>query len=109
MPPLPPSRSRPTPRTTRAPMPTASSHGSSSPAATPPDRPGAMTEQGIVDRPAVDAEDAAADGGRLGLEAPTAPSPGRSELTPGGILTRRQVVPFEVHLDVFSGPFDLLL
>ena len=25
------------------------------------------------------------------------------------MLTRRQVVPFEVHLDVFSGPFDLLL
>ncbi|WP_404387018.1 segregation and condensation protein A [Humibacillus xanthopallidus] len=87
-----------------------------------------MTEQGIVDRPAVDADDAAADGGRLGLEvplvdevpsaatgapdapsAPTVPSAGRSELTPGGILTRRQVVPFEVHLDVFSGPFDLLL
>ena len=96
-----------------------------------------MTEQGIVDRPAVDAvdaddaADAAVDGGRLGLEVPlgdevlpaatgtpeaptvprvpTVPSGGRSELTPGGILTRRQVVPFEVHLDVFSGPFDLLL
>ena len=96
-----------------------------------------MTEQGIVDRPAVDAvdaddaADAAVDGGRLGLEVPLGdevlpaatgtpeaptvptvppvPSRGRSELTPGGILTRRQVVPFEVHLDVFSGPFDLLL
>lgn len=29
---------------------------------------------------------------------------------PGGVLTRRQAtVPFEVHLDVFSGPFELLL
>jgi segregation and condensation protein A len=28
---------------------------------------------------------------------------------PGGVLTRRSVAPFEVHLDVFSGPFDLLL
>ncbi|MEO7751825.1 MAG: ScpA family protein [Terracoccus sp.] len=30
-------------------------------------------------------------------------------MTPGGIITRRTVTPFEVHLDVFSGPFDLLL
>jgi segregation and condensation protein A len=78
-------------------MPTASSHGSSSPAATPPDRPRARTGQGIVDRPAVDAE------------LVDVPASSGSELTPGGILTRRQVVPFEVHLDVFSGPFDLLL
>nr|WP_226345043.1 ScpA family protein [Agilicoccus flavus] len=29
---------------------------------------------------------------------------------PGGVLTRRAAVsPFEVHLDVYSGPFDLLL
>ncbi|MGB8382253.1 MAG: segregation/condensation protein A [Dermatophilaceae bacterium] len=29
---------------------------------------------------------------------------------PGGVLTRRgAVAPFEVHLDVYSGPFDLLL
>ncbi|WP_370639624.1 ScpA family protein [Allobranchiibius sp. GilTou73] len=29
---------------------------------------------------------------------------------PGGVLTRRSAsTPFEVHLDVFSGPFDLLL
>ena len=28
--------------------------------------------------------------------------------TPGGVLTRRSA-PFEVHLDVFSGPFELLL
>ncbi|GAA2484788.1 hypothetical protein GCM10009858_23290 [Terrabacter carboxydivorans] len=31
------------------------------------------------------------------------------ELTPGGVITRRASAPFEVHLDVFSGPFDLLL
>jgi segregation and condensation protein A len=91
-----------------------------------------MTEQGIVDRPAVDADDAATDeapevaevaddsatalvdlpgpGSAAGAAggSPTA-SPAGSDLTPGGILTRRQVVPFEVHLDVFSGPFDLLL
>jgi segregation and condensation protein A len=31
-------------------------------------------------------------------------------LTPGGVITRRSgSAPFEVHLDVFSGPFDLLL
>ncbi len=30
--------------------------------------------------------------------------------TPGGVLTKRSAsAPFEVHLDVFSGPFDLLL
>ncbi|HKX68399.1 MAG TPA: ScpA family protein [Intrasporangium sp.] len=28
---------------------------------------------------------------------------------PGGVLTRRSAAPFEVHLDVFSGPFELLL
>lgn len=32
------------------------------------------------------------------------------QVTPGGVLTRRSAsAPFEVHLDVFSGPFDLLL
>ncbi len=31
-------------------------------------------------------------------------------VTPGGVLTRRgAVTPFEVHLDQFEGPFDLLL
>jgi segregation and condensation protein A len=31
-------------------------------------------------------------------------------VVPGGVLTRRgAVTPFEVHLDVFEGPFDLLL
>ena len=31
-------------------------------------------------------------------------------VTPGGVLTRRgATTPFEVHLDVFEGPFDLLL
>ena len=31
-------------------------------------------------------------------------------VTPGGVLTRRgAATPFEVHLDVFEGPFDLLL
>jgi|SRR5579875_1064513 len=32
------------------------------------------------------------------------------EAVPGGVLTRRSAAtPFEVHLDVFSGPFELLL
>lgn len=32
------------------------------------------------------------------------------DVTPGGVLTRRSgPTPFEVHLDVFEGPFDLLL
>ncbi|WP_205859495.1 segregation and condensation protein A [Phycicoccus flavus] len=39
------------------------------------------------------------------LAAPAAPP-----AVPGGVITRRAAVtPFEVHLDVFSGPFDLLL
>jgi segregation and condensation protein A len=33
-----------------------------------------------------------------------------ASITPGGVFTRRGgSTPFEVHLDVFSGPFDLLL
>jgi segregation and condensation protein A len=40
----------------------------------------------------------------------TASTPAEVALTPGGVITRRGVsTPFEVHLDVFSGPFDLLL
>jgi segregation and condensation protein A len=43
-------------------------------------------------------------------EAPTAPAPGPAPATPGGVITRRSgSTPFEVHLDVFTGPFDLLL
>jgi segregation and condensation protein A len=30
-------------------------------------------------------------------------------LTPGGVLRRTESQPFEVHLDVFQGPFELLL
>ncbi len=33
----------------------------------------------------------------------------RTDAVPGGVLTRRAVTPFEVHLEVFSGPFELLL
>jgi segregation and condensation protein A len=32
-----------------------------------------------------------------------------SDLTPGGVLRRSGGPPFEVHLDVFQGPFELLL
>jgi segregation and condensation protein A len=36
--------------------------------------------------------------------------PSGDVVTPGGVLTRRAAVtPFEVHLDNFEGPFDLLL
>src|SRR6478752_133484 len=62
-----------------------------------------MTEQDTVDRPAVDADDAAVAPDAMVEVAPT------QELTPGGVITRRSAAPFEVHLDVFSGPFDLLL
>ncbi|AKU18965.1 chromosome segregation protein ScpA [Luteipulveratus mongoliensis] len=41
---------------------------------------------------------------------PRAEEEERSETTPGGILTRRSgSAPFQVHLDVFNGPFELLL
>lgn len=40
----------------------------------------------------------------------TTPPEVTAEVTPGGVLTRRApTTAFEVHLDVFSGPFDLLL
>lgn len=38
------------------------------------------------------------------------PPESASAVVPGGVLTRRAAVtPFQVHLDVFEGPFDLLL
>lgn len=47
----------------------------------------------------------AADGGR-----PPMPAGAPAPAAPGGVLTRRAAAtPFEVHLDVFAGPFDLLL
>jgi segregation and condensation protein A len=39
----------------------------------------------------------------------TAPPVAGSGLTPGGVLRRAEEQPFEVHLDVFEGPFELLL
>ncbi len=40
----------------------------------------------------------------------TTPPEVTAEVTPGGVLTRRApATAFEVHLDVYSGPFDLLL
>ncbi|WP_020144292.1 ScpA family protein [Terracoccus sp. 273MFTsu3.1] len=62
-----------------------------------------MTEQDTVDRPAVDTDDAGVPPDAIVEVAPA------QELTPGGVITRRSAAPFEVHLDVFSGPFDLLL
>jgi segregation and condensation protein A len=40
---------------------------------------------------------------------PATPPPSGSELTPGGVLRRADSETFEVHLDVFQGPFELLL
>ena len=62
-----------------------------------------MTEQDTVDRPPVDVDDVAVPPTTVVVDAPA------EELTPGGVITRRASAPFEVHLDVFSGPFDLLL
>ncbi|WP_299445077.1 ScpA family protein [uncultured Phycicoccus sp.] len=40
----------------------------------------------------------------------TPPGARQETAVPGGVITRRAAAtPFEVHLDVFSGPFDLLL
>ncbi|WP_082588686.1 MULTISPECIES: ScpA family protein [unclassified Terrabacter] len=78
-----------------------------------------MTEQDTVDRTAVDTDDAGVPAQAPEAEspdaltpaavAPAAPGAPAEELTPGGVITRRSAAPFEVHLDVFSGPFDLLL
>jgi segregation and condensation protein A len=62
-----------------------------------------MTEQDTVDRPPVDVDDVAVPPTTVVVDAPA------QELTPGGVITRRASAPFEVHRDVFSGPFDLLL
>jgi segregation and condensation protein A len=67
-----------------------------------------MTEQDTVDRTAVDADDAALPAEHADDSA-LVPAAAPAELTPGGVITRRASTPFEVHLDVFSGPFDLLL
>lgn len=40
---------------------------------------------------------------------PTLPGHEEGEAVPGGVLTRRDPTPFLVHLDVFQGPFELLL
>ncbi len=46
----------------------------------------------------------------LPIPAPAAPAASTAPAAPGGVLTRRSApTPFEVHLDVFEGPFDLLL
>ena len=48
-------------------------------------------------------------GGPPAAEARPEYGPDTASLVPGGVITRRTGAPFEVHLDVFSGPFDLLL
>ncbi|SES01028.1 condensin subunit ScpA [Pedococcus cremeus] len=64
--------------------------------------------------PAVEEQVAPAEQEAVSVEAaatPVEPAVAADEqVTPGGVLTRRSAsAPFEVHLDVFSGPFDLLL
>ena len=67
-----------------------------------------MTAPGtLVPSPAAAA--APGDAGPGSGPAPVAAQPA-PELTPGGVLTRRGAsTPFQVNLDVFQGPFDLLL
>ncbi len=49
-------------------------------------------------------------GARPSAQSPPQPRPTESHGAPGGVLAKRSGPdPFEVHLDVFSGPFDLLL
>ncbi len=66
-----------------------------------------MTEQDTVGREAVDSDTSAVPAGAA--VPPKGPGRAAEELTPGGVITRRAAAPFEVHLDVFSGPFELLL
>src|SRR5690242_1423034 len=70
-----------------------------------------MTEQDTVERQAVDSDDVedVQDSVVTDTAETAAPAAPADELTPGGVITRRASTPFEVHLDVFSGPFDLLL
>jgi len=52
----------------------------------------------------------AAQAASVGPEVAEDPAGGtHAGLTPGGVLRRAGSRPFEVHLDVFQGPFDLLL
>lgn len=72
----------------------------SSPAATQPEQGGEPTH---VIEDAIESRDAA-------LLAESADVSTSDEVVPGGVITKRSAsTPFQVHLDVFSGPFDLLL
>lgn len=44
-----------------------------------------------------------------GPDPAAAPGLDETQAVPGGVLTRRGPTPFQVHLDVFQGPFELLL
>jgi segregation and condensation protein A len=76
-----------------------------------------MSEQDLVDPAPVDTApipgnpgaEHPVDEAELGIALPIGPGGQGPELTPGGVITRRAAAPFEVHLDVFQGPFDLLL
>lgn len=73
-------------------------------------RPDGMTEHDSADRGPVGTVNAAPANPDDGPEASPGPGIGTSpDMVPGGVITRRSAAPFEVHLDVFQGPFDLLL
>jgi segregation and condensation protein A len=55
-------------------------------------------------------EEGPAETDSAAVPTPAEPRTPAEQITPGGVITRRSgAAPFEVHLDVFSGPFDLLL
>ncbi len=72
-----------------------------------------MTETDTADRDPVGAMSTASGAGESLESASPDGGPGSTVrpdgITPGGVITRRAATPFEVHLDVFQGPFDLLL
>jgi segregation and condensation protein A len=64
------------------------------------------TASGTVESPPAPAPEATSETASIEPVAGAAPT----DLTPGGVLTRRGAsTPFQVNLDVFQGPFDLLL
>ena len=73
-----------------------------------------MPGQNAADSPVALAERNAPDDSDHPVDRSSVPprpvdGPTSAPMVPGGVITRRTGAPFEVHLDVFSGPFDLLL
>lgn len=72
-------------------------------------RPDGMTKPDDADRDAVGTVSVAPAPVEVPDGDTEATSEPRSEMVPGGVITRRAAAPFQVHLDNFQGPFDLLL